>query len=106
MHVYPGFFFGSQIGEGSGGVVNYMRRARCPDCGNMGVRYDRSSNLYTCSCGSSFEHHPDLCPFYHRKYGCIYSPTGRKKAPGLEGAFPDPFRDPYPSPFPEKRKRR
>jgi hypothetical protein len=86
-----------------------LKRARCPDCGKIEVYFDREENMFLCSCGSSFDHHPGLCPTFHMGYGCIYSRGGRPSSQGMKGfgdAFPSPFKDPYNSPFPENRKRR
>ena len=88
-----------------------MRKARCTDCGRMGVSYDRGEKVFSCTCGSTFEHHPDLCRFYHGEFRCIYSGSKANKINGKingkksDWGYPDPFRDPYPEPFPVKRGR-
>jgi len=55
-----------------------VKKARCPACGEIQMRYNPSGNNYQCSCGYVCDHHPDLCPTYHEKLGCIYSASGRR----------------------------
>jgi len=50
-----------------------MRKAKCPVCGQIQVRYNLSENNFVCICGHVMEHHPELCPIYHKEWGCIYS---------------------------------
>ncbi len=55
-----------------------MKKARCPVCGEIQMKYDPSENNYRCSCGHVSDHHPDLCPTYHQRLGCMYSRSQRR----------------------------
>ncbi len=60
-----------------------MKKAKCRACGEIQMRYNRTDNSYSCTCGHVEQHHPDLCPIYHKTLGCIYARKGMDDVKGV-----------------------